>query len=335
MKQNTHKTSIGGQAVIEGVMMRGPDKSVLAVRNTKGEIIVEDLKNHSKPFYAKIPILRGIISFVTSLTLGYKAISRSAELSGLEDDDGEDGEQMTEKQKKNTERIFSFAMILSMVFGVVLSMGLFVYLPEFLFGLIRSPFNLNSPIYLPLFTGIIRFVLFIIYLLAVSQMKDIKRIFQYHGAEHKTIFCYEQKLPLTVENVRTNSRFHPRCGTSFLLIVMIIALLVYMIPFFNSTFIYIYKYFGINHQVSDFKTNMLTSFIRFLVKLPFLPLIAGLSYEIIKFAGRHENLFTRILSAPGMWLQGLTTKEPDDSQIEVAIKSLEAVIPRNSDDDKW
>ena len=305
------KTSIGGQALIEGVMMRGPEKTAMAVRHVSGEMVVEEMENpvSNRPAFTKWPFIRGIFGFIDSLLYGYKCLIRSAELSGLED---EDNKPKTEEEEKKQHRLMNLLMVVASVIGVVLSLVLFMWLPIQLFTwLVKAVPVLEQPYIRGLFEGVLRIVIFIVYLLLVTQMKDIRRTFQYHGAEHKSIFCYEKGLPLTVENVREQSRFHPRCGTSFMILMLLVGIIISILIPIN------------------------TPWLRTVVKLALLPLSVGIGYELIKLAGRHDNMFTRIISAPGVWLQHLTTKEPEDGMIECAIAALEAVIPADREADNW
>ena len=452
------RTSIGGQALIEGVMMRGPHKTAMAVRDPAGQIVLEQWDNpvNKRPAWTKWPFVRGLFNFYDSMRYGYKCLMRSAELSGLDDEDdgkakkadeqgaastknadtaqepervqttdgeqgaastemadaaqepghvqttdGEqgaasaemadaeqeqervqtadggqstgsaemadaaqepghvqttdggqsagsaemadaaqepghvqttDGEQSTgstemadaaqepgrvqdtngKQNTRSTERSMTAVMIAATVLGVGLALILFMWLPIQLFSwLAKAVPELDHRYIRGVFEGVLRIVIFLAYMLAVSRMKDIRRTFQYHGAEHKTIFCYEKGLPLTVENVRPQRRFHPRCGTSFLILMLIVGILIsILIP-------------------------IETPLLRTVVKLLLLPLTVGIGYELIKLAGRKDNAFTRIISAPGMWMQHITTIEPDDGMIECAIASLKAVIPNDPEDDRW
>lgn len=306
------KTSIGGQALIEGVMMRGPQKTSMAVRHVSGEIVMEEFPNKiSKGVKAvrKIPLVRGVVNMVESMILGYRCLMRSAELAGLEEE--EPGKE--EKPQSKAEAFFiNLLMVLSTVVGIVLAIVLFIFLPAFLYGLITKAVpSMENRLWRSIFEGLIRIVLFVAYMLLVSLMKDMRRVFRYHGAEHKTIFCYEAGEELTVENVRKQSRFHPRCGTSFLVLMLLVGIIV-------SMFISI--------------TN---PFWRTLVKILTIPLMVGIGYELIKWAGRSDSLLSRIISQPGMWMQRITTKEPDDSMIECAIAALKAVIPDDPEADRW
>ena len=309
----TKKTSIGGQALIEGIMMRGPKVTAMAVRNinTK-QITMEEYptKGQDRAKILKLPFIRGIFNMIDSLSFGYKCLMRSAELSGIED---EEEEAKKDKKPSTWDKIFEKLMMpIATVLAIALALGLFVYLPMQLWKWITAsaPTVAGNYYLRACFEGVLRIMLFVAYVWATSLMKDIRRTYMYHGAEHKTIFCYEKGLPLTVENVRPQVRFHPRCGTSFMMLMLIVGILV-------SMFIRV--------------DNLL---LRTGLKLLTFPVVVGVGYELIKFAGRHDNLLTRIISAPGKWLQHLTTREPDDSMIECAIAAMEKVIP-GDDSDKW
>ena len=411
------KTSIGGQALMEGIMMRGPKKSAMAVRNPQGEIVLEvtDIAKGKRPFITKIPIARGVYNFVNSMIIGYKALMRSAEISGLEEieeelakekaakkaakkakkegklpneespsvetiaeetvaeetiaeetvaeeaiaeeavaeetvaeeavaeeaiaeeavaeeaeaegADAEDAAATEEPaaersdvkpEKKKSSGLTTAITVIAGVLGVALALVLFIFLPDFLAGLASDPLP-NSTVWRPIFAGILKILILIIYMALVCLMKDIRRTFEYHGAEHKTIFCYEAGLELTVENVRKQRRFHPRCGTSFLILMLIVSIGI------GLCIDPIYMAITGNPEPTN---KLLFS----LIKLCLLPITMGIGYELIKLAGRHDNLFTRIISAPGMWLQRLTVKEPTDDMIECAIKAFEAVVPEDNSD---
>ena len=311
-----HRTSIGGQAVIEGVMMRGPKKIATSVRKPDGEIVtdVKELGKARTGWIVKLPIVRGCVNFFDSMITGVKALMFSAKFFDIEED-GTPKEQEPSRfeawleKKLDSERAMNVVIYISVILSLLLSVGMFILLPGFIGEAVRVV--IDNTYIITLAEGVIRIGIFIIYLALVSQMKDIKRVFMYHGAEHKSIHCYEHGEELTVENVRRHTRLHPRCGTSFLLIVMVVSMLAF---FFIPKIFFAY---------------------RLLLRLALLPIIAGVSYEIIKFAGRHDNAFTRAISKPGMWFQHITTNEPDDSQIEVAITSLKAVIPDDKEEDKW
>lgn len=335
MAEKKKYASVGGQAVMEGIMMRSPIKSVLAVRKPNGEIHTEtvDMKKSIKEKYKflALPVIRGVVSFVESMVVGYKSLMRSAEIAAFEDENektesekaAEALEQTAEnaetvnvdkaetkavkdkKEKKKEESEGGFILYISLFLGVILGVGLFVALPQLItnYG-IESLFNVKLGMWEQLVKGIIRILIVLLYILLVASTKEIKKLFKYHGAEHKTIFCFENREELTVENVKKFSRLHPRCGTSFLLIVMIVSILFY-------TFIYMIPALG-----------SLNPFIKIPINLLFLPIVAGCSFEVLRFTGRHDNWFTHILAAPGKAFQLLTTKDPDDEQIEVAIVAL-------------
>lgn len=296
---------IGGQAVIEGVMMRGKKLYALAVRTPKKEIVVE--KTPIKPAAEKCkilgwPIIRGVVAFVDSLVMGMKVTTKSATLAGL-DDIEYDQESKFEKWLENKfgDKLADYLIYFSVAISIILCIGIFMVLPTFLGGavtnLLHGDATLRSVI-----EGVIKIIIFVGYMFLVSQMKDIKRVFMYHGAEHKTINCFENGEELTVENVRHNTRFHKRCGTSFLVIVMLVSIILF---FF-------------------IRTDVL--WLRVLSRIILVPAIAGISYEFIRYAGKHDNLLVNIISAPGIAMQIITTSEPDDSMIEVAIASLNAVL---------
>lgn len=311
-KTKTKYTSIGGQALIEGVMMRGPKKTSIAVRTPDGRITVEDVKcplPSERPWIFKIPLLRGMYSFFDSLRVGSRTLMRSAELAG--EDDGE--EELTPfEQKLNNlfgEKLFGVLMTCAMLLGMALAVLLFFVVPTACYtGLsMLLPALKGNILYRSIFEGIFKIIIFVLYIFLCTCMKDMHRVFEYHGAEHKTIFCYEAKQELTVENVRKFRRFHPRCGTSFLIVMLIIGIVV------------------------GFCIQTDVIWLRTLIRLACLPLVMGFGYEIIRFCGKHDNFLTKILSAPGLWMQRITTFEPDDSQIECAIAAMKAVIPEDSE----
>lgn len=311
-EENIHLTSIGGQAVMEGVMMRGPKEIATAVRKANGEIIVDKKDVNSiisKYKLLKIPIIRGVVSFIESMVTGVKCLMFSADQVEL--DTGE--EQMSKFEKwlddKLGDKIKDIVIYFSVFLSLVLGIGLFMLLPTVLVGWMKH--ISENQIFLSLMEGVVRIAIFLIYLWAVSQMKDIQRVFEYHGAEHKTIAAYEHGEELTVENARKYSRLHPRCGTSFLLIVMVVSII-----FFSFL-------------------RWETVWQRLVYRLLLLPVVAGVSYEIIKFAGRSRNRCVTLLTKPGLALQYLTTREPDDLQLEVAITALKNVLTGNKEDDKW
>ena len=308
------KTSIGGQALIEGVMMKGVSETAMAVRLPDGSIDVEKWATKSpkdRPFWFRVPFLRGIFNFVETLVSGYKTLMKSAEKAGFEEEDepSKFDKWLTEKLG---DKIMAVVSVISLVLSVVLALGLFMFLPAALVKLLEY-FGIPFGGFKTLLEGIVKMAVFILYIWLTSKLKDIKRVYGYHGAEHKSIACYEHGEELTVENVRKHSRFHPRCGTSFMFLVLLISVLVFSI----------------------FQVPWDNLLLRVGIKLLLLPLIVGIGYEMIKLAGRSENFFTRIFSAPGLWIQRITTNEPDDSQIEVAIESLKAVLPHDDEDDNW
>lgn len=303
----TIKTSIGGQAVIEGVMMRGPKLTALSVRMPDQSISTEtwDTPNSNK-WYKKTPFIRGVFNFVESLTDGYKSLMKAAEKAGLDDEEEEPSKFEQKLRQLLGDKFMPFLQGCILLFSLAMALFFFAFLPTTLIGFFKD--YINHPLALSALEGLTKIAILILYLALISNMSDIKRVFMYHGAEHKTIFCYEHGEELTVENVRKYTRFHPRCGTSFLVIVLLLSILVSSMVSWDNLWM------------------------RVGLKVLCLPIIMSLSYECIKFAGRHDNLFTRILSAPGLWTQRLTTREPDDSMIEVAIASMKKVIPENPDE---
>lgn len=311
-KRTNVKTSVGGQAVMEGIMMRGPAKWCLAVRAPGGEVVSE-VHDTTAHVWSKWPLVRGVFSFVDSLSMGYKTLMRSAEISMGDEFEEEPGKFDLWVEKHFGAAGTKVVMGLAAVLGVLLAVGLFMLLPTAIVSVLNSFVPIGG--FKSLLEGLIKIGIFIAYLSLVSRMKEIRRVFSYHGAEHKTIFCYEAGDALTVENIRRHSRFHPRCGTSFLFIVLIISI------FLNSAL--------------PWPVGVGGTLIRVGLKLLMLPVVMALSYEVLRFAGRHDNAFTRILSAPGMWVQRLTTKEPDDAMIEVAIAAVTPVLPENPNEAKW
>ena len=366
------KTSIGGQALMEGIMMRGPVTTAMAVRNPQGEIVLETYPTVGKkrPAICRWPVIRGVFGFIDSMSFGYKCLMRSAEISGLEELEAEmerekaekkaaksaakkaakaskngelpqDGaetlplsesviqpeatadsaveseaptpESAPKKEKKDSSVMTSVIMAISLVFAFALAIGLFIILPAWLYDDVLARYipwvDGDNRFAQSVFEGILRVILLIGYMSLMLLMKDIRRTFQFHGAEHKTIFCYEHGLELTVENIRKERRFHPRCGTSFLILMMIVSIIVgFFIP-------------------ADLPTVL-----RVLCKIAVFPLIMGLGYELIKFCGRHDNWLTRIISLPGVWLQHITVLEPDDAMIECAIAAMKEAIPEDESD---
>ena len=392
------KTSIGGQALMEGIMMRGPKKTAMAVRNPDGEIVLEVSYNSTKtPVIAKIPVVRGVYNFAMSMIQGYKCLMRSAEISGLEEAEeemrrekeakkaakaakkaakkGEEPEpaepvgaihespepaepvgaihespEPTEpvadheapapaKKEKKTDST-SVTTTLVMVLGVVLGLGLaillFKFVPTALYDLLVGLLPVLKPedvaldsFIRSLIEGVFKIVIVVGYMAAVSLMKEIRCTFRYHGAEHKTIFCYEAGLELTVENVRKQKRFHPRCGTSFLILMVLVNVFV---SFFINPVFYAIAGFPMEELAEVFK--LLPTLVRTGISLVLLPLVMGIGYELLKLAGRYDNFLTRLISLPGVWLQHITVLEPDDSMIECAIAAVKEVIPED-ESDRW
>ena len=313
------KTSIGGQALIEGIMMRGPKRTVMAVRKKDGSIDISERSISSfKDKYPvlKLPIIRGVAGFVESMTVGYKAMMDSAEISGYLDEEELQAEK-EKAEKKNNSALMAAITIVATVLAVILSIGLFIYLPSLAFkGINYLVGGVLSPLQ-SLFEGILKIAIFLGYMYAVSLMKDIDRVFRYHGAEHKTIFCYEAGEELTIENVKKQGRFHPRCGTSFMILMLIVSIFV--------TFVL--------DAIVPWLKGIL--WLRTIIKLLLVPIICGIGYELIKVCGKYDNPVTKVIAAPGLWIQRLTVKEPDDSMIEIAIAAMKEVIPENEEEAKW
>ena len=318
-------TRIGGQALIEGIMMKGVSKGAMAVRMKDGGIDVETWDIKSAKWYNKAPFIRGSINFITSMIEGYSCMMKSAEKSGMLDEDGNEEPSKFEKwlDEKLGDKLTGVIMAIAMVIGVALAVFLFAFLPTLIYDLIEKAVPADISVWQSTFEGILRIVLFVAYMAVVAQMKDIRRTYEYHGAEHKTIACYEADEELTVENVRKYTRFHPRCGTSFIILSLIVSILVYTIIPINPG-----EWWGIDNTV-------LATLARVCIKLLLLPVVVGIAYELIRIAGRHNNVITRIFSAPGLWMQRLTTREPDDAQIEIAIAAITPVLPKEGEDDRW
>lgn len=306
---NKKKTSIGGQALIEGIMMRGPVLTSMATRMPDGSIDVETWNTHKgskTPWTRRAPFIRGIFNMVDSMVVGYHCLMKSAEKAGVEEEPTKFDKWLEKKLGHNIMKVLGgFAAVL----GVALAAVLFIFIPTGLSSLLKP--LIGTGVGLSLIEGLIKVIILVGYMWLCSRMKDMRRVFEYHGAEHKSIACYEAGLPLTVENVRPQRRLHPRCGTSFLFLVVFISIII-------GSFI-----------------SWDNPAIRMLLKLLLIPVVVGISYELIKLAGRSDGIFTRIISAPGMWLQHITTCEPDDGQIECAIAALTAVIPEDENADRW
>ncbi|MBO7396372.1 MAG: DUF1385 domain-containing protein [Ruminococcus sp.] len=320
--QEKFKSKIGGQALVEGIMMLGPNKGAMACRLPDGSIDLETWdENNGKnaPWYKKVPLVRGCFSFVSSLIKGYRYTMKSAEKQMVDEEDekkpegapsAEGGTAPADKKEEKSGGITDVIMTLGGVLGVVLAVVLFVALPKFLVGLI--PDIEQYHILQSILEGIVKIAIFIAYMVIIGLMKDIKRQYMYHGAEHKTIACHEAELPLTVENIRKQTRFHKRCGTSFIFIVLLVGIFVMC-----------------------FVPKGLLWWQRTLISFGALPFVVGISYEFIRLAGNHDNIFTRILSAPGLAMQRITTREPDDDMIEIAVAAMTPCIPEDKSEDKW
>ena len=320
------KTMIGGQALIEGIMMRGPEKDAIVIRGKEGLTVeVNPRKVNSPKSFKSKPFFRGMFNFFDAQVVGVKALMRSADLAPEEfQEEPSKFDQWLEKKLGNEK--FQQAVIgIAVALGMGLSIGLFFLLPM----VIGSFFDrwIDTTVGLNLVEGLIRMIIFMAYMLLVSRMEEMKRVFSYHGAEHKTIRCYEAGLPLTVENVRIQTRLHPRCGTSFLLVVMVISILVFSIA--SSGLL------ALLPDLADMQGSFLYRLIMIVFKLLLLPVVVGITYEINRWVGRHDNAFSRILSAPGLWMQNFTTNEPDDDMIEVGITAVQAVLPKEEGADRW
>lgn len=311
------KTTCGGQALIEGIMMRGPEKEAVVVRKPDGEleVKVEPLKLvKTRHPWMGLPFIRGPINFIDSMIHGVKALMFSAEF--YPDDEEEEAEEPSKmdawlEKHLGSEKAMNVVVTLSVILGLGFSILLFFILPTLIAGLLTR--FIGSRLVLSLIEGLVRMVIFFGYIVLMSKLKDMKRVFRYHGAEHQTIFCYENGLPLTVENVRRMPRHHPRCGTSFLFVIMAVAIVIHAV-------------LGVGWD---------NTWLRLGVRLLSLPLIVSITYEINRFVGRHDNWLTKILTAPGLWLQNWTTAEPDDTMIEVGIRALSEVLPEEEGADAW
>lgn len=320
------KTMIGGQALIEGIMMRGPKKDAIVIRGKEGLTVeVSDRKLFPKDSYKSWPFFRGIFNFFDSQVTGVKALMRSADLAPEEMQEEPSKFDLWLEKKLGNEKFQQVIIGLAVAMGLGLSILLFFLLPMIIGGFFDK--WLTSNVAVNLVEGVIRMIIFMAYMLLVSRMGEMKRVFSYHGAEHKTIRCYEAGLPLTVENVRTQTRLHPRCGTSFLLVVMVISILVFSVA--SSGLLALIPALEAIRGTFGYRLIMIA------FKLLLLPVVVGITYEINRWCGRNDNAFTRALSAPGMWMQNFTTNEPDDSMIEVAITAVQAVLPEEEGADRW
>lgn len=328
MCQEKFKTMIGGQALIEGIMMRGPDKDAIVVRTKDGlKLDVKPRKIHPKGSVSTWPLIRGAVGFFDAQVVGVKALMQSADLAPEELQEEPSKFDLWLEKKLGSEKFQKAIIGFAVALGMCFSIGLFFVLPMFIGGLL-SPLIPNQLLQ-NLIEGLIRVLIFAGYMLLVSQMKDMKRVFAYHGAEHKTIRCYEAGLPLTVENVSRMTRLHPRCGTSFLLVVMILSILVFSVA--SSALLA-----AVPALVPmEAAKPVLYRIVMMAFKLIMLPLVVAIAYEINRLVGRYDNWFTRILTAPGMWFQNFTTNEPDESMIEVGIAAVKAVLPEKEGADRW
>lgn len=314
-KQCAFRTSIGGQALIEGILMRGPEKQAIVVRSPEGLVTkVEELKLiRDKYPILGLPVLRGAVTFLSSMINGIKALMYSADYFPDEDLSQPGKLDLWLEKHVPAEKLQGVLIWVSLVLSLGLSLGLFMLLPTFLAGL-ADPYIHSAAVH-NLIEGLVKIVIFLGYMILVSRQKDVARVFQYHGAEHKTIFCYEAGLDLTVENARVQPMHHPRCGTSFLFVVIIVSIL------FSSLVLT--------------QLEWRSFWVRVLVHLALLIPVVGVTYEFNRWVGRHDNVLTQVLSAPGLWLQNFTTNEPDDSMLEVAIEALKLVLPEEKGKDEW
>ena len=312
-KQETFRTTIGGQALIEGILMRGPEKDAIVVRAPEGLVTKVTERKFIKDKFPILgwPIIRGMATFISSIITGVKALMFSADY--FPDDESTRPSKFDQWLEKHVpaEKLQNVLVAFSVILSLGMTLVLFMLLPTFIAGL----FHAQSAALHNLIEGVVKVLIFLAYLILCSKQKDVRRVFCYHGAEHKTIFCYEAGLPLTVENARIQPKHHPRCGTSFLFVVIIVSILV-------SSLVFPY----INWQ---------NIWVRIGVKLLLLVPVVGITYEFNRAVGAHDNKLTRILSAPGMWMQNFTTNEPDDSMLEVAIEAMKLVLPEEQGKDKW
>lgn len=307
------KTTIGGQALLEGLLMIGPEYKATAIRKPDGEIVVDKQPMKPKGKLSKIPIIRGAVNLFSQLVIGVKALMYSAEFIDLEDDDKPYEPSKFEQflERKFGDKITDIAIYFSVILSLFLSVGLFILLPNFITDFLSNFINIQNVIILNLIEGIVRVGIFIGYLALTSLMKEMKRVWEYHGAEHKTIHCYEHGDEMTVENVRKYSTRHPRCGTSLLFTIMIISILIFAFAGWHNVFL------------------------NALIRILLVPLVAGVSLEFVKIAVKRDNWFSKIITAPGLMFQAFTTREPDDSQIEVAIAAFLEVLPVEEGSDDW
>lgn len=324
--QEKFRTMIGGQALIEGILMRGPDQDAVVVRGKDGLTTETTPRKQRKPgSFATWPLIRGVVNFVDSNVVGVKALMHSADLSPEEGEEEPSKLDRWLEKKLGSEKfqnaLITFAVLLGLGFSILLFFLLPMVIGSFFDRWIRSNLALN------LVEGLIRMGIFVAYMVLVSRMKEMRRLFSYHGAEHKTIRCYEAGLPLTVENVRMQTRLHPRCGTSFLLVVMVLSILIFSVG--SSVLL------ALVPALEAIRGTFLYRLLMIVFKLLLIPLVVSIGYEINRWAGRHDNFLTRVMTAPGMWFQYFTTNEPDDGMIEVGIAALQAVLPEKEGADQW
>ena len=321
------KTTIGGQALIEGIMMRGPEKDAIVIRKSDSTLDL-DIRSRKIPARKSVlnwPFIRGVRNFFDSQVTGVKALMHSADLAPEESQEEASKFDRWLEKKLGNEKFQQYVIGFAVFLGLAMSIGLFILLPVIVAGFFDR--WITNLLLLNLLEGVIRICIFVGYMILVSRMGEMKRVFAYHGAEHKTIRCYEAGLELTVENVRKMSRLHPRCGTSFLLVVVIISTLVFSVA--SSALL------AVIPALAAMQGTFLYRLIMIIFKLLLLPVVVGITYEINRWAGRHDNWFTRAISAPGMWMQNFTTNEPDDSMIEVGIEAVKAVLPEKEGEDAW
>ena len=320
------KTMIGGQALIEGIMMRGPEKDAIVVRTKEGlKLDVKPRKVHKKGSFATWPLIRGAVGFFDSQVTGVKALMQSADLAPEEEQEQPSKFDLWLEKKLGNEKFQKVVLGVAVAIGLGMSIALFFLLPMVIGGFFDQ--WIESNLVLNLVEGLIRMIIFGVYMILMSRMNEMRRVFAYHGAEHKTIRCYEAGLPLTVDNVRKMTRLHPRCGTSFLLVVMLLSILVFSVA--SSALLALVPALASIQGTFGYRMLMIG------YKLLLLPLVVAIAYEINRWVGRNDNWFTRILTAPGMWFQNFTTNEPDDAMIEVGIAAVEAVLPEKEGADLW
>ena len=320
------KTLIGGQALIEGIMMRGPEKDAIVVRTKEGlKLDVKPRKVHKKGSFATWPLIRGAVGFFDSQVTGVKALMQSADLAPEEEQEQPSKFDLWLEKKLGNEKFQKVVLGVAVAIGLGMSIALFFLLPMVIGGFFDQ--WIESNLVLNLVEGLIRMIIFGVYMILMSRMNEMRRVFAYHGAEHKTIRCYEAGLPLTVDNVRKMTRLHPRCGTSFLLVVMLLSILVFSVA--SSALLALVPALASIQGTFGYRMLMIG------YKLLLLPLVVAIAYEINRWVGRNDNWFTRILTAPGMWFQNFTTNEPDDAMIEVGIAAVEAVLPEKEGADLW